>query len=226
MCYYIIKCLQFTLITGAIVKLVCRVLLSDNRFIHKHFCKCCSSCSFLTVALADVSNVLSKYSTFLSNVNDLCQWSSQWFAANEAATVCNVLLLSLFFSLSILLSQSKVYFLVCLTLFSSVSTFICVIWCLRPPSSERDITNPSHVTPIYRNFEMPLRLLNRQWHETKLYINENKLWSNSIISKKFHATSFGLWYSLFCICFSLLISNSLWRGTVTVALLLDWYSSW
>ena len=48
------------------------------------------------------------------------------------------------FSLSILLSQSKqskLYFPVYKTPFSSMSTFACVIWCSRPPNSERDITD-------------------------------------------------------------------------------------
>ena len=99
---------------------------------------------------------------------------------------------------------------------SSMSTFACVIWCLRPPNSERDKPTLSHVTLIQwkvvhnHNFELPPRLSNlthnRHRQERKLY----KCRNNSILSiAMFHASSVGLRYSLVCTCFSFFISTEL-----------------
>ena len=80
-----------------------------------------------------------------------------------------------FFSLSILLSQfkqCKLYFPVYLTPFSSMSTFACVIWCSRPPNSERDITDTQS------------RYANRKSYITSNCHRAFQIWRKTDIDKK------------------------------------------
>ena len=95
-----------------------------------------------------------------------------------------------FFSLSILLSrfkQSKLYFPVYYTPFSSMSTFACIIWCSCPPNSERDMSDTQS------------RYANRKSYIT---MNCQRAFQSIAI---FHTSSVGLQYLLVFTCFSFFI---------------------
>ena len=116
-----------------------------------------------------------------------------------------------FFTLSILLSrfkQSKLYFPVYWTPFSSKPTFACVIWCSRPPNSERDITDTQsrYANRIWIAAAPSNLTHNRHRQKRKLYKCPNNSITNIAI---FHTSSVGLRYSLVFTCFSFFISIEL-----------------
>ena len=65
--------------------------------------------------------------------------------------------------------QSKLYFPMYETPFSSMSTFACVIWCSRPPNSERDVIDTQS---RYANLKSYITLNCRRafqiWHITDM----------------------------------------------------------